>query len=338
MIYAVWVPLLLPLLAPLLAVPVTRRGAEQLAPRAAAWALTALALVLALSSTAALALLALAGALRLPFVARLGHLSPSLLGGGSAASGAVAALAAAVALTVLGGLVLHRGRRHLRELRAARRQAAGSGPAAGDLCVRQDDRPDAYALPGRPGHPGRIVVTTGMLRALTAPEREVLFAHERAHLTGRHHLFLAAGELAGALHPALRGLRTPLAYALERWADESAAEATGDRALTARAIARAALAAHSAPSAPSADSADRDPRRPRMALSATAGAVPRRVTALLGAAAPAGPALRLLPRALACLLLTCAPLSPLAAVDAAADLHGAIEIAQGESPALPAHR
>ncbi|MEK8174640.1 M48 family metalloprotease [Streptomyces sp. M19] len=77
-------------------------------------------------------------------------------------------------------------------------------------------------------------MTTGMLRALPAREREALFAHERAHLAGRHHLFLAAGELAVALHPFLRGLREPLAYALERWADEAAAAAVGDRGLAAR--------------------------------------------------------------------------------------------------------
>ncbi|WP_240678378.1 M48 family metalloprotease [Streptomyces griseoviridis] len=88
-------------------------------------------------------------------------------------------------------------------MRAARREFADV-PHAGDLYVRQDDRPDAYALPGRPG---RVVVTTGMLRALDAREREVLFAHERAHLAGRHHLFAVCAESAAALHPALRALR-----------------------------------------------------------------------------------------------------------------------------------
>jgi Zn-dependent protease with chaperone function len=311
-IYAVWIPLLVPLFA----VPTARRGAEHLPPRTAAWTLTVLALTLALSSTAALSLLVLAGALRLPLVAELGHLSRSLLGGHSPAT-VPAAVLAAVALTALGGMTAHRIRRHVRELRAAQRQF-GSGAGAGDLSVRQDDRPDAYALPGRRG---RIVVTTGMLRALTAPEREVLFAHERAHLTGRHHLFLAATELATALQPALRGLRAPLTYALERWADESAAEATGDRALTARAIARAALATHTA--GPGA--------RPRMSLTATAGPVPRRVTALLNPSAPAARPPRLIPRALAGLLLACVTLSVTAALDAANDLHSHIEIAQGEA-------
>ncbi|MDH6696945.1 M48 family metalloprotease [Streptomyces griseoviridis] len=298
--------------------PLARRGAEQLPPRVVAWALTVLAAVLAVSSTAALALLALAGALRLPFVATRAHLSPALLGDASPVTDPAAATAV-VALTALCVLLPREIHRHLRELRIAREEFADV-PHAGDLYVRQDDRPDAYALPGRPG---RVVVTTGMLRALDAREREVLFAHERAHLAGRHHLFAVCAESAAALHPALRALRAPLSYALERWADESAARATGDRALTARAVGRAALAAHSAsPAGPGP--------RPRFALGATAGPVPRRVAALLTAPArtrvPRGP----LPRVLACLLLASVALSTAAALVAAADLHSGIEIAQGE--------
>lgn len=132
-IYAVWIPLLVPLFA----VPAARRGAEHLPPRTAAWTLTVLALILALSSTAALSLLVLAGALRLPLVADLGHLSRSLLGGNSPAT-VPAAVLSAVALTALGGVTAHRIRHHVRELRAAQRQF-GSGAGAGDLSVRQDD-------------------------------------------------------------------------------------------------------------------------------------------------------------------------------------------------------
>ncbi|MFJ6123688.1 M56 family metallopeptidase [Streptomyces griseoviridis] len=306
MIYAVWLPLLVPFLAGRLA----RRGAEQLPPRVVAWALTVLSAVLAVSSTAALALLALAGALRLPFVATRAHLSPALIGDASPVT-VPAAATAVVALTALCVLLPREIHRHLRELRTAREEFADV-PHAGDLYVRQDDRPDAYALPGRPG---RVVVTTGMLRVLNAREREVLFAHERAHLAGRHHLFAVCAESAAALHPALRALRAPLSYALERWADESAARATGDRALTARAVGRAALAAHSASAAGPGPGA-----RPRFALGATAGPVPRRVAALLTAPA----------RVLACLLLASVALSTAAALDAAADLHTGIEIAQGE--------
>ncbi|RFC73174.1 M56 family metallopeptidase [Streptomyces sp. AcE210] len=308
MIFAVWIPLIVPLLA----VPAARRAAEWLPPRAAAWTLAGFSVVLAGSSTAALGLLASAGALRLPPVAALGHLSPPLLGDGSPVL-VPASVLAALALAAGAFALVRTGLRQRRELRAAR-----AGAAADELSVRADELPYAYALPGRPG---RIVVTTGMLRALDAREREVLFAHERAHLAGRHHLFLAMAELAVTLHPMLRGLREPLAYALERWADESAATATGDRALTARAIGRAALAAARFPGAGS---------RPRTALAVTAGPVPRRVAALLTTSAAARPR-RALRRALAGALLVCAALSAGAVADAAHDLHAGVEVAQGET-------
>ncbi|MEP6851048.1 MAG: M48 family metalloprotease [bacterium] len=55
------------------------------------------------------------------------------------------------------------------------------------LVVVQDDLPDALALPGMSG---RIVVSTGMLRALSAEEKRVLLAHEAAHLTHRHYVYV----------------------------------------------------------------------------------------------------------------------------------------------------
>jgi hypothetical protein len=61
--------------------------------------------------------------------------------------------------------------------------------------------------------------------------------------------------------------------------------------------------------------------------------VPRRVAALLGAApAPgAGPLLHArTPRAIAAVLLACLALSAGCALEAASDLHGSIEVAQGE--------
>ncbi|MFG3281685.1 M48 family metalloprotease [Streptomyces sp. NPDC048111] len=311
MIFSVWVPLLVPFLA----VPAARRLAEALPPRPAAWLLATAATGLALCSTAALALIALAGALRLPFFASLEHLTSPL---DALADGlAFPAAATAAALVTASGVAAARAaRRHRAELRAAR---ALLTPGTAELAVLRDPRPDAYALPGRPG---RIVVTTGMLHALGPAEREALFAHERAHLASRHHLFLAVAELAAHCHPALRPLRAPLAFALERAADEHAAGAVGDRRLAARAIGRAALAARAAgPTAP----------RPRAALAAAAGPVPRRVAALLDRRPTAR-----LPRArsarlIAAVLLGCLCASATSAIDAAADLHGGIEVAQGEA-------
>ncbi|MFJ6216856.1 M56 family metallopeptidase [Streptomyces sp. NPDC092296] len=309
--FAIWLPLLLPLLA----APAARRLADRLPPRAAAWTLTGTAALLGCTSTAAPALLALAGLLRLPPVAALGRLSLPWLDRVSPAAVPMAVVAAA-ALLLSGGLLLRAALRHRRDLATARALvgAAGSRDAAApELSVLPDERATAYALPGRPG---RIVVTTGMLRTLTAQERSALLAHERAHLTGRHHRHLAAAEYAAVLHPALWLLRAPLAYHLERWADESAAAVVGSRAVTARAIGRAALAAAAHPAAP----------RPGLAPAAGAGPVPRRVSALLAPPAPQPPARYR--TAAAALLAACLLASAGAALDAGQDLHRTVEDAQ----------
>ncbi|WP_406220069.1 M56 family metallopeptidase [Streptomyces decoyicus] len=317
MIFAVWIPLLMPLLA----VPAARRLARSLPPRAAAWLLTGCAAALAACTAAALGLLTAAGALRLPPVAALGDLSLPLLGGDPVVSVPAAGVAAAL-LTACALAVVHRTLRHHTELRTARR-TTDAHPPSGDLCVLPDSAPDAYALPGRPG---RVVVTAGMLRALPPDEREALFAHERAHLAGRHHLFLLTVALAAVCHPLLRSLRAPLAYALERWADEAAASRVGDRRVTARAIGRAALAARPAAAAA---------HRPGTVLAATAGPVPRRVAALLAPErAVDHPPVRAGlhgRRLIAAALLACVTFSAAAALDAAADLHETVEVAQGEA-------
>ncbi|MFB7664662.1 M48 family metalloprotease [Kitasatospora sp. NPDC056138] len=347
MIVAVWAPLLLPFLA----VPLARRVAEALSPRPAAWVLAGTAVTTAGATAVSLGLLAFTGLLRLPAVAALGHLAPHRLADASA----YPAVAAALLLVAASALLLRTGHHQLTDLRRARsaadaghtRSATGrlaatgrTSPAdlsgladlsdraehataetthAGALTVLDDDRADAFALPGplaRPADPGRIVVTTGMLRALTGPERAVLLAHEQAHLGARHHLFLAATEYATVLHPALRPLRAPLGFQLERWADEVAARVTGDRTLTARAVGRAALAAAGAPR----------PDRPRLAPAAHSGPVPRRVAALL---TPPRPLHRTAGRTAAALALAaCLALTASASLEAAADLHDNVEAAQ----------
>ncbi|MFD9469692.1 M56 family metallopeptidase [Streptomyces goshikiensis] len=310
MIYTVWLPLVLPFLAG----PAARRLPASLPPRRAVLVLALAAIGLAGASTCALALLVVPGATHVPAV---GHLLVPLASGAPDAVVAVAAVAAALLVCCTTLLVRGAGRRQ-RRLRRARALAARSDS---ELVVLADHYPDAYALPGRPG---RIVVTTGMIRALSAPEREALLAHERAHLKDRHHLFTAVVDLAGLCHPGLRALREPLAYAVERSADESAAAAVGDRGLTARAIARAALAARAASAVATT--------RPGPALAATAGPVPKRVAALLGGPDP-GRAIRPLVRRAATLaLLSCVALSAGASLHAADELHDGIEIAQGESP------
>ena len=59
------------------------------------------------------------------------------------------------------------------------------GPVPG-MVLLEDDRPAVYCVPGR----RRIVFTTGALRRLDSRQLDAVLAHERAHLTGRHHLVI----------------------------------------------------------------------------------------------------------------------------------------------------
>jgi Zn-dependent protease with chaperone function len=126
-------------------------------------------------------------------------------------------------------------------VRQRHRRAPSNGP---ELAVIASDDAVAYTLPGRPG---QVVVSTGMLRSLDVKERRVLIAHERSHLRRHHHRYVRLTELAVAAVPVLAPLNARLRFAVERWADEDAAAELGDRALVARAIARAALASQSSP-------------------------------------------------------------------------------------------
>jgi len=205
-------------------------------------------------------------------IAVLGHWSPTELRvfpdvpwllGLVAAAVVAGLLAAAAAHTIRAGTQLWTAESLCRRLGATQRGQRS--------VLVEDDTPDAYAVPGIRG---RIVVTTAMFAALTTPERDVLLAHEAAHLTHRHQLWIQLSELAAAANPLLRRLPPVVRYAAERWADEDAARAVGDRRLTARAIAHAALAA-------AAHRREPHPGHDSVLLTATGGDVPRRVRALL---------------------------------------------------------
>ncbi|WP_326686734.1 M56 family metallopeptidase [Streptomyces sp. NBC_01795] len=259
----------LPLVLPLSALPMVRVAAQHLHPRSATRLLTALGCVLALCSTLCLVLLMVVGTAQLPGNPLPdGWADPEVRAvvpyAGVTGTTAIAALALVVAVC---WLTVHRHRR----VRARVHEAlAGlpAGPDDGDLTVLPDAEPYAYALPGTSRAPGRVVASTGMLGALDEDEGAALLAHERAHLRGRHHRCLLATRLAGCANPLLLPLREAVAYNAERWADEEAARAVGDRRLTARAVARAALLTPEGPPLPGV---------PAFA----AGPVPRRVAALL---------------------------------------------------------
>ncbi|MGW4698885.1 M56 family metallopeptidase [Streptomyces sp. NPDC004285] len=253
---------LLVLALPWGAAAVARRFAAVLPPRWACWALTGAAVLLAGGTVAVLV-----GLFHVPFLASLEQLPlRRVLEVWPAA--VPFACAAGAALFVQLVLLVRRWLTHRSLLRRAW-EAAEDGTGDGDVLVVPGTDVDAFALPGYRGRHGRVVVTSGMVRVLKEGEREVLLAHERAHLEGRHHLLSAVVDLAAVVHPAVRSLREALVFHLERWADEAAASVVGDRRVVAAAVARAALAG-------SRGRVDGYPL-----LSATSGPVPQRVQALL---------------------------------------------------------
>jgi Peptidase family M48 len=315
---AIYLPLAIPVLAALAA----RLVADRLPPAAASWLLTVSALALALASSAVLGLLALSALIRLPVVDAAGHLSRPVISRGDAVSVPVAVIAGGVLAAVAAAAARALWRRGTAIVAAYRRSRAL--PGAGDVVITEDTAADAYTIPGLPC---RIVITQGMLRALPGAERDVLLAHERAHARNSHYLFTSVARLAAAANPLLRPVAAEVGYTVERWADERAAGATGDRALAARAIARAALASSAAP--PDRDAAlaalgmTSDTSASRPGRLRGPGPVPRRVAALL-----APPPRRSLLLVAAALLLVA--VSGASALEAARNLHQLIELAQGQ--------
>jgi hypothetical protein len=228
------------------------------------------AFAVALATGFSLSVLALLLLAQLPWLARVGHWSIAVVHAADNVPPVVAA-AAGIAVIVLATAAtirlirsgrsfwaVHKACRHLRS----------------DLVVVGDGAADAFALPG-----GRIVVSTTMLRALPAAERRVLLAHEMSHVRHRHYLYLLAMDLAVAADPLLRPLSRSVRAAVERWADDDAAAATGDRRLTARAVARAGLArASGSASQPGSSPLN---RLAAAALRIASGSVVARVNALL---------------------------------------------------------
>lgn len=249
------------------------RLGRRLPPSVAVRSLVPALAALAGSGLFVLAVTALTWLGQFPLVAAVWPWSPTVLRAHDPipAPGAGLALAVLLVLAVSGAAAaVRRGR----ALLAMRHAAAGLGT----VVVIDSDRPQAYATAG-PG--GRVVVTTGLLDALDPEQRAALLAHERSHLA-HHHVWLGlVADLAAAVNPLLVPTARTVRHALERWADEDAAQQTSRRTVAAT-IARVALLPTPAPGprpAPIAGPADSGPGR--SALGATGGEVPQRVRALL---------------------------------------------------------
>jgi Zn-dependent protease with chaperone function len=210
--------------------------APRLPPTVGTWLLSGGGLFAAAGSTASLALLGFTLVGQSPLLAARGHWSDAALRHSDPVFEPIAIVALAV-LAVLAVRFAAAGVRRLTALRDAYRLAASLPASGGELAVIDDPGQHAYAVPGRPG---RIVVATGLLRALDAGERRAVLAHERSHLAHRHHLHHTVAHLAAAANPLLRRLPAAVALSTERWADEAAA-VTCHRDTVADALTRAAV-------------------------------------------------------------------------------------------------
>ncbi|MEV5968394.1 M56 family metallopeptidase [Streptomyces sp. NPDC051921] len=154
-------------------------------------------------------------ALQLPHPERLSHLTGREY------------VAVAVALVVLAAPLAGFGRTLLRARRERRlhdetlRLVGRYDPAIG-ATVLEHDRPAVYCLPGRSR---RVVVSSGALNTLTPPQLAAALAHERAHISGRHHLLVAAADSFSGVFPHLPLARhggTAVPLLVEMTADDRA--------------------------------------------------------------------------------------------------------------------
>jgi hypothetical protein len=223
-----------PFLLAVTMVLVSPRLARRVRPGFATIVLTGLAVSIALTCGLVLSAAATLSLAQIDVAARAGGWTSNVL----AQRGAAPLWLGLVLAGLVVVLVVRAGWRLVALLRALRR-ARGDLPG-GDypLVVVDYETPTAYAVAGRRG---RIVMTTGLVRALTSRERQVVLAHEGAHLRHRHFLFVAIAEVSAAANPFLHSTAGAVRETVERWADETAARDVGDREVVAHAIARVAL-------------------------------------------------------------------------------------------------
>lgn len=176
----------------------------------AAWVVAmvvVLASGVAAAGAAGIDLLRSGGHLHLVFADCLEVLGSMLHGrsGGAVQTAVVvlAGLAVVGVVALLGrlGLLLHRSRsrtfRHCRTAWLVRDPSPGPGGAL----VLDTTELAVYCVAGR--RPA-IVVTRGALDVLDEEQMTAVLSHERAHLTGRHHLLVAASRAAATTLPRVR--------------------------------------------------------------------------------------------------------------------------------------
>lgn len=244
----------------------------------------------------------LAGWLRACWMALRDGYAP---GGGAGLALAGLLVAAAVTVRTAGCLaagLLRAGRR--RRIHADAITLLAGRALEDDAVVIDHTTPAAYCLPGRHR---RIVLTSAAMAALGDEEVQAVLAHERAHLSGRHHLVLAFADALRRAFPRVplfRHAHDQISWLVEMLADDIAGDRHGRFTVAA---AMAALAGGGAPAAALAAGGSTAvararrlvaPARPLRTRSVLAGlALAAAVAALpaVVAAAPAAAASRMAP-------------------------------------------
>jgi len=253
---------------------------RRMRPRQAVVLVTAASLTVSVAGGFALTAVAAGVVAGLSSVAASGHWSaaviraevpiPPWLGIVAALTVSVLLLRAAVrTVTIIAAMI--RAERLCRELRT------GAGP----IVIVDDDSADAYTVAGLRGC---VVICRRLLRQLSNEERRVITGHELSHLNNRHHLFVHVADIAVAANPLLGPVSGAVRLGVERWADEDAAAALGDRRRAGRALARVALLrSWLATEVSAGPGSSRGPRSDRVvrALSVAGSQVVSRVQALL---------------------------------------------------------
>ncbi|QIY74661.1 M56 family metallopeptidase [Streptomyces sp. RLB1-33] len=133
------------------------------------------------------------------------------------------ALPAAIGIALTASLSFHVVR--ARRARARHREAVdlvGRYSVRLRAMVMPYDVPAAYSLPGRDA---RIVISEAAVREFTPEQLGAVLEHEQAHISGRHHLVLAATEAFHSVFrplPLARHAREQTALLLEMVADDRA--------------------------------------------------------------------------------------------------------------------
>ncbi|MFR9675663.1 M56 family metallopeptidase [Streptomyces sp. TR06-5] len=122
--------------------------------------------------------------------------------------------------------IRHRRRRRELRDRAPRLPGEESG-AQGPLVVLENDRPDAWWLPGTPP---RLVITSGALRRLGGRQLDAVLAHEQGHARARHDWLVHCCDALAAGFPRVpvfAAFRDQVHRLVELAADDCASRAHG---------------------------------------------------------------------------------------------------------------